>query len=248
MDAEVGRLGWMHVFVDVPASAATATRAFWSAVLGWPVGEPWAEHPEFVSLVPPEGDPYVHVQEIGGPSRVHVDVVVADLDAARDEVREMGAQTGLRTPWWQVMTSPGGLPFCLCREPGRHRRPAATIWPDGHRTRLLHACLDVPAGGYDVEETFWQRLTGWPLTAGVRRREFARLDCPDDAPLNLLLQRLESDDPETTTRAHLDLGTDDVAAETRRIEALGGRCLDTTHPWSVLQDPAGLPFCVVPRA
>ncbi|MGY1704843.1 hypothetical protein ACI79C_09730 [Geodermatophilus sp. SYSU D00697] len=53
---------------------------------GWPPGEPWPGHPEFVSLVPPSGAPYLHVQEVGGPPRVHLDLqgsLAADVPGSR---------------------------------------------------------------------------------------------------------------------------------------------------------------------
>src|SRR5829696_5167017 len=108
---------WMHVFVDVPAESAEAALRFWSAATGWPAGRPWPEHPEFTSLEPLDGAPYAHVQVISGPARVHLDLVTGDLDAERERLADLGAGTGLRTEAWQAMTSPGGLPFCLCHEP-----------------------------------------------------------------------------------------------------------------------------------
>ena len=61
-----------------------------------------------------------------------------------------------------------------------------------------------------------------------------------------LLQRLGpgADGP---VRAHLDLGTDDRAAEVERVRVAGAELVDDTRRWAVLRDPAGLPFCVTPR-
>ena len=44
-------------------------------------------------------------------------------------------------------------------------------------------------------------------------------------------------------RAHLDLGTDDLPAEVRRLVALGAEDLAPGRGWHVLRDPAGLAFC-----
>jgi hypothetical protein len=65
----------------------------------------------------------------------------------------------------------------------------------------------------------------------------------DDAgsPLQLLFQRLE--EPEGLVRAHLDLGTDDLASEVRRLRDLGAEDLGPGSGWHVLRDPAGLAFC-----
>ena len=47
---------WLHVFIDVAPDVAEESASFWSAALGWPLGEPWPGLPEFRSFIPPEGD------------------------------------------------------------------------------------------------------------------------------------------------------------------------------------------------
>jgi glyoxalase superfamily protein len=88
---------WLHAFIDVPAERVEAAQAFWSAVIGWPPGDGWDGHPEFMSLVPPTGTPYVHVQSIGGPPRVHLDLV-GDLDRDVAQLEELGAASEYRAP------------------------------------------------------------------------------------------------------------------------------------------------------
>ncbi len=65
---------WLHAFVDVPSEEYAEAATFWSDALGWPAGDPWRKNPEFRSFEPPTGTAYVHIQRIGGPSRVHLDV------------------------------------------------------------------------------------------------------------------------------------------------------------------------------
>jgi hypothetical protein len=232
---------WMHAFVDVPAEHAEPARAFWSAVTGWPVNEPWSGHPEFASLAPPDGAPYLHVHTIGGPPRVHLDLV-GDPDREAVRLEQLGATRGPRHDAWQVMSSPAGLPFCVCDEQWPHQRPRATSWPDGHRSRLVQLCVDVPAQQHDAELAFWGAATGWE-DEPVDAPEFHRLVHRAESPLQLLVQRL-GDDGTAQARAHLDLGTGDVAAETARIEALDARVLWPGSGFVALQDPMGLPFCV----
>ena len=50
----------------------------------------------------------------------------------------------------------------------------------------------------------------------------------------------------TPPRIHLDIETDDVAAEVARLVALGATIVDEPEGFVVLDDPAGLVFCVVP--
>ena len=238
---------WLHVFVDVPAESAQTARDFWSAATGWAVGEPWQGRPEFTSLEPADGAAYVHVQEIGGPPRLHLDLAVDDLDAQRDRLVGLGATAGARTDDWQVMQSPGGLPFCLCHEPWPHDRPGPVIWPDGHRSRLTQLCIDVPEAVIDAEREFWCAATGWRYEPHRdATSEFqGKLYPPDGGTAHLLLQRLGPDDDGDRTRAHIDLDTDDRQAEVDRLVELGARLIGPGYGgWVVLEDPVGLQFCV----
>jgi hypothetical protein len=47
-------------------------------------------------------------------------------------------------------------------------------------------------------------------------------------------------------RVHIDIETDDVEAEVRRLEALGAGRQETVEGWWVMEDPCGNEFCVVP--
>jgi hypothetical protein len=238
---------WVHVFIDVPAALAQDTERFWSGVTGWPTGRRWTHHPEFVSLEPPFGAAYAHVQTIGGPPRVHLDLVVepsTSVDAERDRIVELGGAVGDRHRWWQVMCSPAGLPFCLTKEHEPLVAPVAEVWPGGHRSRLAQLCIDAPHDHYSTEAAFWTGVTGWRRGAS-RRPEFEFLHPPKGCPLQLLLQRLNPTDDATTTRAHIDLGTDDVDAEVARLGALGSTQVARVGSWRIMSDPATrLPYCV----
>ena len=48
-------------------------------------------------------------------------------------------------------------------------------------------------------------------------------------------------------RVHLDIHTDDLAAEVARLEELGAERVQQVHSWWILRDPAGLLFCVIPE-
>jgi Glyoxalase-like domain len=202
---------WAHLFIDVPSELASTTEAFWSAATGWPTGTPWTNHPEFVSMQPPEANPYVHVQRITGSPRVHLDLLTDDIEAEAVRLVDLGAQRRRLHEWWQVMTSPGGLLLCLVRDSGRVS-PGPVTWPDGHRSRVVQICVNVPPEAYPTELGF-----------GARR------------PVGGL-----------TTRAHIDMGTDDLDAEVDRLQVQGATLQRRTDHWVVLGDPGGLPFCVTP--
>ena len=114
-----------------------------------------------------------------------------------------------------------------------------------HRSRvcsIIIDCDDLEAG-----------LAFWTRALGVEAWD---LDGPDDpygvlkenvGGLHVELQRV----PERKTaknRVHLDIETDDVEAEVRRLEALGARRQQQVKRWWVMEDPCGNEFCVIPAA
>jgi hypothetical protein len=109
-----------------------------------------------------------------------------------------------------------------------------------HLSRLVAVVIDVPAAGHDRELAFWEAAVGQP---------FGQLDYPEyhgaaleGQDFGLLIQRLG----DGTARVHVDIHTDDLAAEVQRLEGLGAERVQQAHSWQVMRDPAGLPFCVIP--
>lgn len=47
------------------------------------------------------------------------------------------------------------------------------------------------------------------------------------------------------SRVHLDIESDDVEAEARRLEALGAKRIEAVRSWIVMEAPTGQRFCVV---
>ncbi len=47
------------------------------------------------------------------------------------------------------------------------------------------------------------------------------------------------------SRVHLDIETDDMEAEVKRLEALGARRIEFIKRWWVMEAPTGHRFCVV---
>ena len=235
----------MHVIIDVPAEQAKVSTRFWAAVLGWPAGPPWPGLPTFRSFDPPAGDDaYVHRQVGDHGPRIHLDFEVGDIAAETERLHGLGATVGERASRWQVMKSPGGLPFCLLSRRLR-TQPGPVGWDD-HRSRLVQVCIDSPPDRHDGEVRFWREATRGRWVPGDAP-EFAGKLYPADGPVQLLLQRLG---PETSglTRAHIDLGSDDIDAEVARVVSLGAERLWPGHGWYALRDPTGLIFCVTGNA
>ena len=110
-----------------------------------------------------------------------------------------------------------------------------------HRSRLFAVVIDVPAQDHDREVGFWQGATGQELARIGRYPQFSGARLPQQ-DLALLVQRLGTG----PARVHLDIHTDDVDAEVARLEALGATRVGQEGHWWIMEDPAGLPFCVVP--
>jgi predicted enzyme related to lactoylglutathione lyase len=116
-----------------------------------------------------------------------------------------------------------------------------------HRSRLAHFVIDVD--DLDKGVAFWSAVLDaieeplLPQSMHVYRR----LRLPD-SDVRILLQR--TDDPKVhKERMHLDLETDDVEAEVKRLEALGAKRWDHQQErgfdfW-VMRDPWDNEFCVL---
>ncbi|MDF1602186.1 VOC family protein [Nocardioides sp. YIM 152315] len=113
----------LHAVIDLPADRHANAARFWAAVTGWPIGAARPGRPELRSLEPPEGTAYLHLQEIGGSPRVHLDVETDDPASFVTESIALGALPVADHDRWQTLRSPGGLPFCVV--PAQPHRPAA---------------------------------------------------------------------------------------------------------------------------
>jgi catechol 2,3-dioxygenase-like lactoylglutathione lyase family enzyme len=109
-----------------------------------------------------------------------------------------------------------------------------------HFSRLSRIVIDAPPPTHDAEVAFWRDALGVKLKHYERYPEYHGMDLPGG--FGLLTQAL-GDGP---ARVHLDFHTTDRAAEVARLERLGATVVDDTLEWTVMRDPAGLVFCVVP--
>lgn len=240
---------WLSAFLDFRDDAFRTGVEFWSAVTGFAVSPLRGGRLEFATLVPPQGDDYLRVQRLDvGPSRIHLDVHVPDPSAAAARAVALGAKEldrrGPEGSGYVVLSSPGGLVFCFVRHPGAVR-PLPAVWPDGHRSMVYQVCLDLPAAAYDAELGFWQATLEAMPEVLTRRQEFSWLRTARQQALDVLVQRL--DRLAGPVSAHLDLGTNDRAAEVARHVELGADALVVEEFWTVMRCPAGLTYCVTDR-
>jgi glyoxalase superfamily protein len=111
-----------------------------------------------------------------------------------------------------------------------------------HRSRLVQLMLDCDENQVTMEDgiRFWGQALG--LSPDPK-------DEPDDRYRNLIgrrgLPNLALQRVSEPSAIHLDIETDDVEAEVKRLEALGAVRKYQKHTWWVMRAPTGHDFCVV---
>jgi predicted enzyme related to lactoylglutathione lyase len=110
-----------------------------------------------------------------------------------------------------------------------------------HRSRLCALLIDCRTADIDEAARFWAAALGRQLDPGHpgTRGNYRMLETPPDEPL-VQIQRVEHE-----SRVHLDIETDDIAAEVMRLEKLGAKVAERLPRWVVMQAPTGQRFCVV---
>lgn len=110
-----------------------------------------------------------------------------------------------------------------------------------HRSRIGVVLLDFPEDSHDVAQRFWSGAVGHEAEPQAGDPVYASLGLIGS--LRLEVQRTGSG---TEPRVHLDIETDDVDAEVARLEAMGAAIDTELEHYTVMRDPSGVVFCVVP--
>lgn len=108
-----------------------------------------------------------------------------------------------------------------------------------HRSRLAGFIIDCRTDELDRAAGFWGAALGYPVRKDPADDKYIRLDTGPSG-LHVEVQRVDHE-----SRVHLDIETDDIEAEVRRLEALGAKRVDKGLRWWVLEAPTGQRFCVV---
>jgi predicted enzyme related to lactoylglutathione lyase len=109
-----------------------------------------------------------------------------------------------------------------------------------HRSRLAGFIIDCRTDDLDAATRFWSSALGLavrPLTEPDSA--YRTLDTAPDE-VHIEVQRVDH-----PSRVHLDIETDDIEAEVRRLEALGARRVAQVRTWWIMEAPTGQRFCVV---
>ncbi|HSY06724.1 MAG TPA: VOC family protein [Steroidobacteraceae bacterium] len=109
-----------------------------------------------------------------------------------------------------------------------------------HKSRLAGFIIDCQTDDLAAATRFWSAALGIPEKAGAEPDPLYRT--LDTAPDELHLEVQQVTHP---SRVHLDIETDDIEAEVRRLERLGARRIGALKGWYVMEAPTGQRFCVV---
>jgi len=109
-----------------------------------------------------------------------------------------------------------------------------------HRSRLAGFIIDCQTADLESAAGFWSQALGLPLQGDASTDPGYRLlqNVPGD--LHVEVQKVQH-----PSRVHLDIESDDVEAEARRLEALGATRISAVKTWIVMEAPTGQRFCIV---
>ena len=110
-----------------------------------------------------------------------------------------------------------------------------------HRSQFAGLIIDCQTDDLDAAGRFWSEALG------LRVRETQTADdvgyvVLDTRPADPHIEVQKVDHP---SRVHLDIETDDVEAEVRRLERLGAKRVRAVRSFWVMEAPTGQRFCVV---
>jgi predicted enzyme related to lactoylglutathione lyase len=110
-----------------------------------------------------------------------------------------------------------------------------------HKSKLAGFIIDCQTTDLDRAAQFWGSALGMAVRA-LPPEEADTYKRLDDSYHGLHIEVQAVAHP---SRVHLDIETNDIEAEVRRLEKLGARRLEAVRTWCVMEAPTGQRFCVV---
>ena len=109
-----------------------------------------------------------------------------------------------------------------------------------HRSRFAGFIIDCKTDDLEAAADFWSAALGYSRQGKSEDNLYAGLNTRENEPY-VEVQKVNHE-----SRVHLDIETDDIEAEVKRLEALGAHRIADVKSWVVMQAPSGQRFCVVP--
>jgi Glyoxalase-like domain len=117
-----------------------------------------------------------------------------------------------------------------------------------HSSRLSTFVIDCQTASVEEAARFWSAALGRPAKALEdpplqdpleTASNYRELEARPEEPM-LLVQKVDH-----PGRIHLDIESDNLEAEVKRLEALGAKRIGFVKRWWVMQAPTGQRFCIV---
>jgi hypothetical protein len=166
------------------------------------------------------------------PQQMHLDLQVADIDAAAGHAEKLGARKIGGGETWHVLADPAGHPFCVARA-------------EVEGAKIFGVTLDCADSG--ALARFYASLLGAEVA----------YDGPEGALIGagssqLMFQQVAGyrpprwPDPAYPQQLHLDIAVPGIEEGERGALALGATRLPGDGAnWRVYADPQGHPFCLI---
>lgn len=113
--------------IDCDTDDLEAAANFWSAALGY-AREQTSQNGLYLSLDTPERAPYLEVQKVDHPGRVHLDIESDDIEAEVQRLVALGARRLEKVKTWVVMEAPTGQRFCVINRGHKYFDETANSW------------------------------------------------------------------------------------------------------------------------
>ena len=110
-----------------------------------------------------------------------------------------------------------------------------------HKSRLGGLIIDCETEDLGGAAEFWSKALGYDteISVNLEDQNYVLLKTKPDAP-HVEVQKVFH-----PSRVHIDVETDDVEAEVKRLESLGAKRINRVRDWWVMEAPTGHRFCVV---
>lgn len=109
-----------------------------------------------------------------------------------------------------------------------------------HRSKLAGFIIDCNTADLDSAAEFWSSALGLAVTSDATQDAGYRHLANGPGNLHIEVQSVSH-----PSRVHLDIESDDIEAEARRLEKLGARRIGPVKTWIVMEAPTGQRFCIV---
>jgi catechol 2,3-dioxygenase-like lactoylglutathione lyase family enzyme len=119
------------IIIDCETADLAQAGEFWSRALGLPIARATTSaDPRYVTLQTRPGEPYVELQAVDHPSRVHLDLKTDAVDAEVARLERLGARPVRRIGHWCVMEAPTGHRFCVVALHPGENVGVLNVWDD----------------------------------------------------------------------------------------------------------------------